>query len=398
VIRDFRHIAAQPASRYNVAVHIETRSNVAYFVAWLACALPGFLNLQTGQLSEWSATFWSAGFVAFTAAFIVYLRSAHFGRTPRAGILLVTVQTLAGLMMTLVSVGMSRYTSAIAFVFVAAQLPYVFSARGAWRWIAAQNALLPLIFWWFDGWLAAFSAGGAQAGIQVFALGKSVLEQSERTVRDALTRMNAELHLTRALLAESSRTAERLRISRDLHDTLGHHLTALSIQLDVASRRTEGPAAVHIQEAHAITRLLLGDVRDVVGRLRESGRVDLAACIRPLAIDVGELRVHLEMPEPLYLDDPAQAHVIVRCVQETITNAARHAAARNVWVHIGQGLDGLRLHAKDDGRGAAQLMWGNGLTAMRERFEEHAGHVDVTTAPGLGFEVRGFLPRSATPS
>src|SRR5204863_1503702 len=96
-------------------------------------------------------------------------------------------------------------------------------------------------------------------------------------------RANAELHATRALLVEDSRVAERLRISRDLHDTLGHHLTALSLQLEVASRLASGPAAERVTEAHAITRLLLGDVRDVVSRLRESSHFDVAAAIRTLA-------------------------------------------------------------------------------------------------------------------
>src|SRR4030095_15871945 len=113
--------------------------------------------------------------------------------------------------------------------------------------------------------------------------------QSEAAARDELATVNRELLSTRALLAESSRVEERLRISRDLHDTLGHHLTALSLQLDVASRLTEGKAADHVRQAHAIAKLLLSDVRNVVSELRGSARVDITQAIRSLAADASAL-------------------------------------------------------------------------------------------------------------
>jgi signal transduction histidine kinase len=198
------------------------------------------------------------------------------------------------------------------------------------------------------------------------------------------------------LLAENTRIAERLRISRDLHDTLGHHLTALSLQLDVASRLTSGQAEMHVREAHAITRLLLADVRDVVGTMRETSHVDLAGTIRALVAGGGPLQIHLDIPPSLPVDDAGQAHALLRSVQEIITNALRHGGARNLWIRIERRADGVDLHARDDGRGAAELKWGNGLTGMRERFEECAGRVEFTSAAGRGFEVHGFMPRPET--
>ena len=89
-----------------------------------------------------------------------------------------------------------------------------------------------------------------------------------------------------------------------LHDTLGHHLTALSLQLDVAARLSEEPAADHIRQAHAITRLLLGDVRDVVSRLRETRQLDLAQAIRWRSVGHDEgLAIHLDLPDALSVDD-----------------------------------------------------------------------------------------------
>jgi signal transduction histidine kinase len=205
-------------------------------------------------------------------------------------------------------------------------------------------------------------------------------------------RRDEELSATRELLAESSRTSERLRISRDLHDTLGHHLTALSLQLDVAARLSEGRVAEHVQQAHAITRLLLSDVREVVSALRENSRLNIAAAIRALALQPAGVQIHVDVPDQLVMDDAARAEALLRAVQEVVTNAARHACAANLWIRLHPTPEGVTLHARDDGRGADAMAWGNGLTGMQERFAQHGGTVHVTTAPGAGFEVQASMP------
>jgi signal transduction histidine kinase len=278
-------------------------------------------------------------------------------------------------------------------VVVAAEACDVVDPRVTRGWVIAQTLLLIGVFWHMGGPVTAVAAGGAYGGFQIFAVATMSLARSESRAREDLAWTNAELTATRELLAENSRVAERLRISRDLHDTLGHHLTALSLQLEVASRLSGGPAAERVEEAHAITRLLLSDVRDVVSRLRGSSRVDLTQAVRVLATAGGPLKIHIDMPTRLDLDDPAQAHALLRCVQEVITNASRHADAQNLWIEIEQRPEGVDLRARDDGRGVARLTCGNGLRGMRERFEEYAGTVEFRSATGEGFEVHGFMPR-----
>lgn len=375
------------------AVRLKGRFNIAGFAGWLACTVPTLVDIRAGHLSGWPAVAWSAGFFTFGAAYARYLRSeSSAGRTP-AAVFLVGAQAAAGLTMVWTAVGMTKYLSGITLTIVAGELPYIFSSRIVWGLIAVQSAVLTAIFWIHFGWLAALSGGGAFAAIHVFAVGQTSLERSERAAREELTRVNAELRSTRELLAENSRVTERLRISRDLHDALGHHLTALSIQLEIASHRIEGPAADHVREAHAITRLLLSEVRNVVSQLRETSRFDLVEAIRRLAAEGDGPRVHLDMPETLYLDEAAQATAMLRCVQEILTNATRHARARHVWIRLARLAGGIDLHAHDDGAGTAVVTLGNGLKGMRERFEEHAGTVEFTTAPGRGFEVHAFMPR-----
>jgi signal transduction histidine kinase len=166
----------------------------------------------------------------------------------------------------------------------------------------------------------------------------------------------------------------------------------------VASRLASGQSEGHIREAHAITKLLLADVRDVVSQMRETGRVDLAQALREVTAAHGPMKIHLDIPDALPIDEPDRAHALVRCVQEIITNATRHGAAANLWIRIVPQPGGIELHARDDGRGAREVTWGHGLTGMRERFGELSGSIDVTAGSGRGFEVHGFMPRPGTVS
>jgi len=144
---------------------------------------------------------------------------------------------------------------------------------------------------------------------------------------------------------------------------------------------------------------LLADVRDVVSQVRDGSRFDLARAVRALSQQpTGELTVHVEAPGVIAVDDDAQAQAVLRCLQEIVTNAIRHAQARHLWLTIESGADGITVRGRDDGRGAAAVRWGHGLTGMRERFEALSGQVQVSTHVGGGFDVHGFVPRSRVAS
>jgi len=236
------------------------------------------------------------------------------------------------------------------------------------------------------------------AGGEIFALGAGSLAASERRAREEAARVNAELRATQGLLAESVRESERVRISRDLHDTLGHHLTALSVNLEVASHLAEGKAAEHVTQAQAIAKLLLSDVREVVSAMHEHGAVDLGSALATLVSGVPQPTVHLAVPTELRLHDAALVHAVFRCVQEIVTNTVRHAEARNLWIEVRRVTGGIAVEARDDGRGAPAYRPGQGLTGMGERLQELGGSLVVASHPGRGFEVRALLPVAEAPS
>lgn len=229
-------------------------------------------------------------------------------------------------------------------------------------------------------------------GLMLFAYAASTLALNQLKARDELRRVNSELRATQSLLAENTRIAERVRISRELHDLIGHHLTALSLNLEVATHTAEGKAKEHAQRAGSIARLLLSDVREVVSDMRHEDRVDLREAIRELASGVPEPAIHLDIPDELSLTDPKRAQILLRCAQEVITNAVRHAHASNLWIRLTADEEGLRLEARDDGRGANELLPGNGLNGMRERIKELGGRLEIMTRPNSGFRINAWMP------
>jgi len=277
-------------------------------------------------------------------------------------------------------------------VVVSLQLGALLPRGAAVLWIAAQSAGMFAVMWahwdWHWGVVLAF----AYVPFQLIADATTRLLAEETSARERLAAANAELEATRELLAQSTRMAERARIGRELHDVLGHHLTALSLNLEIASHRTEGEALDRVATAQSLTKLLLGDVRAVVGALRSEEGVDLPAALQKLAEGIPRPRVHVVVAPGFSVDDPADAEVVLRCAQEIVTNAVRHADAENVWLDVARHPSGIEIRARDDGRGASAVHSGNGLSGMRERFEQRGGALSFSTAPGRGFSVAATLP------
>lgn len=283
----------------------------------------------------------------------------------------------------------------ILMVVASAVLPWILPIGwGAGLLALNQGMIAPLFVWgWGWDWPAAILQSMVYAGFCAFSFVTGLVAKQQSEAREEQRRLNAELRATRALLAESVRVNERTRISRELHDLLGHHLTALSLNLEVAGHLTEGPAAGHVRQAHTLAKLLLTDVREAVSQMREAGtELHLAAALRPLAENVPGLDIRMEVPDDIVLDDPERAHVLLRCVQEIITNAVRHSGASRLDIRVRSDRDALEVRAADDGRGADALQPGNGLRGITERLREYRGSVEVDTAPGHGFTLLLRLP------
>jgi len=393
---------------YSIFVSHDPQDSNARLLVWTglataaAAGVPVWLDLarDPALLTTPRYAGWIAGFLVFALTFCFGARgqTATGEVARRRGLL--AVQSATALAMVWLHQGNS--ITAVLLVITAAQLRNVLPLRAALVWLGLQTAAFAGIMVSVDGVLG-IAVAAVFLGFQLFALYTSHVAESERQAREELARAHESLLTTRQILAESTRAGERLRISRELHDVLGHHLTALALNLEAARHAPEDKARERVEIAHRLAKDLLQQVRQVVGALRqeEAGSPEvgilqgrLAAALAPLGAGLDEPRVHLNVLAEVDGDDSDLVHTLVRCAQEAYTNTARHAGARNLWLEVRGHGDGLVLHARDDGRGASDVAPGNGLKGMRERIERLRGRLEVASTPGGGFEVTAWFPRS----
>jgi signal transduction histidine kinase len=219
-----------------------------------------------------------------------------------------------------------------------------------------------------------------------------------------------ELARAQRRLQELTLAEERNRLAREIHDGLGHYLTATTMQiqgaravLETAGVAGQAPAALAaLGKAETLLHEALADVRRSVAALRG------AATDRPLAARIGELVesgrtpagpethfVLLGSPRPL---PPQAEQTLYRAVQEGLTNAAKHAQAHRVDVTLAYTTADVRLTITDDGRtddgrgGDATAGGGYGLLGLQERVQLLGGALHVERPAGQGFQLRVELP------
>ncbi|TWP53733.1 sensor histidine kinase [Lentzea tibetensis] len=208
----------------------------------------------------------------------------------------------------------------------------------------------------------------------------------------AMAAVAVEERRGRERLAELSATAERNRVARDIHDDLGHHLTAVVVLLEKASAfRSRDPEAADraVTDAERSARRALDDVRRSVRALRAE-RFRLFPALRELVADQADVALDLTGDEEGF--SATTLGTLYRAAQEGVTNSRRHADARRITVTVDLSTSHARLVVGDDGRGYAEGE-GFGLLGMRERVQLAGGSVDIAGSPGEGTRLTVTIPR-----
>lgn len=330
---------------------------------------------------------WGPLLLAYGGVFWLSTRSSAM---PQAIVRLLLILQ-GGLVLLMIAVRSSRSTS-LLLAGVAWQIGLAMSWPKAVLWVVVQSV---------GEFIILRELPGPDRGllvlldliVQLLALGAAYMARAEAKGREQLAQVNAELRATRFLLQENAKVAERMRVARDLHDVMGHSLTGLALQLEVAAKLADKRIAVPISRAKTVAHDLLQQVRDVVGGLR-GNKSNLADALRQLAMGIEDVAINLDVPDDLHLDSE-RFTTVLRCVQEAITNTRRHSRATRLCFVMRQQNSNLIIHVKDDGIGALQIVLGHGLIGMKERLEALHGKLVVTSEPGQGFALDIILPLEA---
>ena len=327
--------------------------------------------------------YWSLASALFVATFCLAQRSL------RVRNVLLAAQSAAVVAMAAI---LCNGYEGFLLTLVAAQLGWRVAARTGLAWIAVQTLILAGAIALEWNVRSALLLAPPYLGLQILMFVVMRLYAQERALRLNVESAHAEVLALEQQLAERARLDERLRMTQDLHDTFGHHLTALSLNLEAATHESGPRAQASLRTAQDLAGVLLDDIKGLVRSLKSDGPVDLIGELGNLARDLPRPRIHLDMPAAVVVQDPSAGRALLQCAQEIVTNAIRHGTADNLWIEVAVDRKTLRLTARDDGDVVRDIHDGFGLTGMRRRLTKLGGSLVTEPLAAGGLEVRAELP------
>ena len=375
-----------------LSAHIHTVLNATLIALAFACML-------AGRGSLWGCVLLTGLFALLTILQSVLLREADGNRMAAAAFLLFkTGIAFAGLFLY-GGLGPAFLLCAVALDLCLACPPVwaglltiagagaalAFSSAGPDA-IVAMSALFVVVY------LLALVMKNERALLRNTADTISSLRVSEKKLRDT----NRQIELFNERLAEAARAQERSRIARGIHDTLGHTLTAIVVQLSAALEklgRDDDAAGECVRNGRDQAKSGLASVRETIHMLDDAG-TSFAEKLRR-AVGIAEKSMQVQVLTVID-SEPAPAEsiqqLLLSCLKEGLTNGVRHGGATAFVFRLERSGGRLSFHLEDNGAGCQTLTKGFGLTSMEEAVEQAGGTLDATGLPDGGFCLRVILP------
>ncbi|TCW62486.1 sensor histidine kinase, partial [Treponema sp. J25] len=232
---------------------------------------------------------------------------------------------------------------------------------------------------------------------RIKALNKELKENKEK-----LEFANVQLQNYAERIEEIAKIKERNRLAREIHDTIGHYLTGITLGLTATEeliKQTPQKVIEQIKRLKDLAQQGLVDIRRSLKELRpdtlEKGTLSFA--INKLVSEINAnttKKICLRINGELDSLTPALDETIYRIIQESITNAVRHGEATYIEVKIEVDEKAVHLSIIDDGVGASEIEEGFGFYYMRQRVLDHNGFLEIETEPGKGMRLFVYIPRS----
>lgn len=352
-------------------------------------------------------------FIAFISVFILGVRSnmviisgivfllTYFYSSRKIGdikliykLILLTLQMIS---LTLyLYLNASNY-SAIVFMTYVFELLMVFPG---WLGISYSIAGYIIYLRLWDGWNISFVDYIFQVfnfSIFVFAISNAKTLQIKNVT---ITKLNEQIAQQNHEIQEVTKKNERQVIAEEMHDTIGHTLTAAIVLLDSAELlldKNPKQASLMLTRSRKLLKDSLSDVRQVVKNLKNTpmyGEQNLKSKLTSLIQSVSQSGL-LSITFEIQLNESLSSlhdYVIFYTIQEALTNILRHAKASKASVEIYIESLSISILIKDDGVGSESIDFGFGLNTMRQRVCALGGELTVSSAPNCGYTLRIRLP------
>jgi signal transduction histidine kinase len=296
---------------------------------------------------------------------------------------------------------LGKYSSFLAYPALCAG---IYSKPGSVRWLLwAGFSLVPF--------LAVLAVGFDQLGLGVidgfflFGIGIAVAKVIEAEKKTQLLleenrRQNQLLEEYAKQIEKVTLLEERNRLARDLHDTVGHTFTSVIMGLDAASflmKTSPDKAQEQVERLSAVMRKSLGGIRAQIHQIAPSEESEeLPSQLKKIVDDFAlhtKTAIHFEQINMIETMLSSQGSItLVRCLQESLTNAIRHGHAKEIWITLEEKAKRVILTIKDNGTGMTEIKHGFGLIGMKERLESLQGGVHIKSNLSEGTVVTCFLP------
>ncbi|MDP4181927.1 MAG: sensor histidine kinase [Bacillota bacterium] len=242
-----------------------------------------------------------------------------------------------------------------------------------------------------------------------FVTGTSYFVRSQIREKEKLARMNMEIEEAYRNLIDASAASEqlsiekeRVRMAREIHDTLAHTLTSLIVQLEACKKLSlvdTGRLLEELEKAQELTRSGLNDVKRTIKSLRPQALEEkpFFECVLDFINNtMNNTEVHIilnnNLPQDMKLSTTLEI-TIFRIIQESITNSIRHGHSKEIEItmNLYEGIIQINIH--DNGAGCSRIKKGFGLSGIQERLEVVGGWADFLSTIGNGFTTKVSIPQ-----